>query len=314
MTQVGELMNVVAGMDEKWECPFSHDPVQNDHDNDFAGDGGTLGDRLKAGQSTSRNSQYGGGVVLDSEPDPREQKGHPLNKADNPLPVNLIWNDLPRPWPVTCAAHHLIPSGDALAKTGLLEWLIKKGTTAEAGTKTGSLKSVNGKVDNNVGYDVNGAENGVWLPGPYAMRGIWTTFTAETEPEDDPGGAGGGGEGPTETHPAQFEYAVVAMRKAKAQFHDAHRPYSKFVLDALNLLAARMREITETAECEKCRDKIKNSGPPAPYSLILRLNGVSKRLRGHLEGGPTGWTQHLWTSKWALEYMTNHSYQPPHNP
>jgi hypothetical protein len=313
MTQVGESVNVIAGTDEKWQCPFSHDPVQNDHDNDFAGDGGTLGERLEAGQSTSRNPQYGGGAP--KELDPRHQPGHALNKADNPLPVNLIWNDLPRPWPVTCAAHHLVPSGDALAKTALLEWLIKKGTTAQAGTKTGSLKTVNGKVDNNVGYDVNGAENGVWLPGPYAMRGIWTTFAAGTDAEDDPGGSGGAGmDGPAETHPAQFEYAVVTMKKARAQFHDAHRPYSKFVLDALNLVANKMREITDTAECEQCRDKIKNSGPPAPYSLIDRLNAISKRLRERLEGGPTGWKVNLWTSKWALEYMNNHDYHPPHNP
>ena len=316
MTELLESVAVIAGTEEKWPCPFSHDPTPKSHANDFIGEGSTLGGRLEAGEPTSRNPDYGGNAKLDAELDPRRRPGHPLNKDENRLPINLQWNDLVRPWPVTCAAHHLIPAQASLARSDLLPWLIDKSSpgTIKRGESTAN---VSGLVQNDVGYDVNGAQNGVWLPGPYAMRGIWTAFVSGVDSEDEPpadaGTAVSAGDGPPETPSSQFDYAVAAMRKARAQFHDSHVEYSKFVLEALNLVAAKMVHIKMTSSCDQCRDKLEKDGIPPPYSLIRRLDGIASRLRMRLEGTPTAWRRNLYTSGRALEYMKRPTHSPPHN-
>ena len=51
----------------------------------------------------------------------------------------------------------------------------------------------NGKISVDIGYSVNNAENGVWLPSNNAMRGQWTDKTSEFKvdyaKEVDGGGA-----------------------------------------------------------------------------------------------------------------------------
>jgi hypothetical protein len=315
--QAGEKVHVIAGTNPKWKCPFAHEPEQKDFTNDFAGSGKTLGGNLETGKPTSTNPpEFSGSPTLPVEKDPRHRPGHALNRALDPRPIKMTWNSRPLNWGVTCAAHHLLPSADGFKRSAIVPWLVKKGQTAQVGTKGRKLASFTGKVDNHVGYDLNGAQNGVWLPGPYYMYGVWTNFTSGLDPEDEvpPTGAPSGGEMMPEDYSSQLEYAVVAMRKANAQFHDSHRrPYSAFVVRVLNAIANKMQKIVDTAECPDCRAKIQNSGPPAPYSLILRLNASGGRLRNLLEGGPTGWKPNIITSKWALEYMKKPTYEPPNN-
>ena len=312
MTQILEKINVIAGTGGKWTCPFSHDADPKDYENDFIGHGKTLGDRLEHAQSTGRNPDYAASG-LQQELDPKHRPGHAMNRAVDRLPIYLVYNDLRRPWPVKCAAHHLLPGGASLSKSNLVPWLVKKGTTANAGSKKGKMRPHTGLVLNNVGYDVNGAQNGVWVPGNYAMRGIWRDFSVDEEDDDPEEGASEAGEDLSPS--SKFEYAVTAMRLANAQFHDAHeKPYSRFVLRALNAVAAKMKKIVEAPACEEgCKEKIEKFGPPPPYSLVLRMDAMAKRLRTLLEGGPLSWKPNIITSKFAMMYMNDPTYLPPNN-
>lgn len=60
-------------------------------------------------------------------------------------------------WPYILAPHHLIPGNGSLRKSDLYNHYMSK-----EGKDT--------KVLVNIGYDVNGSHNGVWLPGNYAIR------------------------------------------------------------------------------------------------------------------------------------------------
>ena len=64
--------------------------------------------------------------------------------------------------------HHLIPGNESLKKaTTLLPWIF--------GDK--------GKIENDIGYNVNNASNGVWLPSNNSMRGhsYWKSVPGEKE-------------------------------------------------------------------------------------------------------------------------------------
>lgn len=314
--EIGEVIAVaIAGTDEGWECPFSHEPEPGDHENVFVGTGTKLGKNMEAGKSTSNNKEYGGGDKVKADSNPGTRRGHTLNKAENPRPLTLMGSEgTESRYPLTCAAHHLIPAQASLAKSELLPWLIKKGETGTI--KSGkSTQKVPGEVDNHVGYDVNGAENGVWLPGPYAMKRIWAAFAGgddeEEEEPDTPEATEP--EGPVGASPeTQFDYAVAAMILADGQFHDSHPEYSKKVKDMLDKIAARLDAIAIPESCEKCAERIAEGGVPAPYTLITRLNGVSSRLRSFLEHTPEFWSEVLYTSKKALEYMNEPDHVPGH--
>ncbi len=319
MPQVGESVAVVAFGDEKWKCPFSHDDEQKDYRNIFIGRGTTLGKYMAKGKPTSNNPNYGKNERMVAEPDPREQKGHALNQKDHPRPVR-IWHDGElTEWPVTSAAHHLIPAQESLARSDLLKWMINKDKPGKI-KKGKSTETKNGTVENDIGYNVNGAQNGVWLPGPYAMQGIWASFLSFTDKEDEhPPRSGVQPKDRTallDNSDNQFDYAVAAMRIAFAQFHDRHVKYSKFVLLALNRLAAKLATtVTEIGGfCKECEEKVNDGKIPPPYSLIPRLNGVSSRLRGRLEGGPGGWRLNIFTSNRAFLFMKKPNCDPSRKP
>jgi hypothetical protein len=103
------------------------------------------------------------------------------------------------------------------------------------------------------------------------------------------------------------------MRKAKAQFHDAHPEYSKKVKEALNAVAAKIVQSSEPKFCDQCPEWKEGDKLPPPHYLINRLNGISKRLWFRVSGSPSSWHPDLYTSKKALEYMKKPGHKPPHN-
>jgi len=319
---IGELVTFVAHGADKWECPFPHnEPKYDDYPNEFMGSGSTLGDNMAARVSTSNNPKVS--LNPDANIKPAERPGHKLSKLpgepvehwrpvqlENPYHAGRIDR-----WPVTCAAHHLIPAQASLRDSALLGYLIKQGkpdkvkTSKRQYTKDGYLLA-------SVGYNVNGAENGEWLPGPYAMRGVWSAFNAFPDEEDEnpPDDSGLSPDAAMPEDPStQFDYAVVTMKKAWGQFHDAHPDYSKVVKLALNTIAAKMVESSDAAFCEECPDRKEDDPLPPPHYLLARLNGISKRLWFRVSGTPSSWHPDLFTSKKALEYMNRPSHKPDHN-
>lgn len=171
---------------------------------------------------------------------------------------------------VLAAAHHLIPGNAALKKSDLF--------------KSSKYLWTDGRSGGNIGYNVNSAANGRWLPGNYAVR-PWST-----KGED-----------------FKKKYAHAAMKAYQAQFHDAHDSYSKFVRRVLDKIHDKL-EATESILCPESKKKgstqrAPESDPPF-YDLVPRLHTISGRMRGLVTGDPKKfWRRNVHTSRFALDLM-----------
>ena len=322
MTQLGEAVAIGMVDADETACPFDHDNVDPPIvKNDLIGKGGTLAGRMKAGMSTHlyepmRSEQP---KVLN----PREIATHHFfNKAKVVvIAATDTANDAihVHTYPVTCAAHHLIPAQESLKESPLLAYMVKKGDTE-------SLKDASysdGLVWADVGYDVNGAENGINLPGSYAVGGgrgglgLWTgNDDAPDLEEEDPADSNNDPASPELTGKLnevsdtnrKWLYVSQAMRLSPGQFHDRHQDYSAFIQDVLSQIHANMvvleRQKIVDSSCGKCKDrksKINELGVPTPFGLVGRLNAVALRMRPFLQG--VIWRPNIYTSKWGRAYM-----------
>lgn len=150
-----------------------------------------------------------------------------------------------QPLPVTCAAHHLIPGNAALKASSILE-----------------LLRVDGPGEGNIGYNVNKATNGVWLPGNYALRGKWS------------GTLQGGVD--------RLDYVRSCMVKY-GQFHDSHTKYSEEVVKALDAIAGKYNSLLAST-CPSCEndDKAKDA-KVSLFLLVGRIDWLSNTLRGYVQ-------------------------------
>lgn len=174
---------------------------------------------------------------------------------------------------VSVAAHHLIPGNASLKESNLFkseEYLWKEG-----------------KAKGNIGYNINAAPNGEWLPGNYGVR---------------PWGSGG----------ASFqnnwrigprEYAFAAIEAWGAQFHDAHEIYSSFLISTLDEIYDKL-EANKTLWCPKAKKKKPNPEERNPlYVLVSRLNTISARMKRMLILPTQNWKKNIYTSGFSLKYM-----------
>ncbi len=169
---------------------------------------------------------------------------------------------------ITVAAHHLIPGNASLKKSQLF--------------RSEEYLWLDGKKKGNIGYNVNAAENGVWLPGNYAIDGWSGKLDSFKE-----------------------QYAQSAIERWRAQFHDAHEAYSEFVLEAL----AKVYEKIENVYCVACpqaREQKKKPSPeerPPLRALVARLNTISARMRRMLVAPTMNWKKNIYTSSRSLRFM-----------
>ncbi len=176
-------------------------------------------------------------------------------------------------FPGSVAAHHLIPGNAALKGSKLF--------------KCKKYLWLDGKAEGNIGYNVNSAPNGVWLPGNYAVR---------------PWGPEGAGFLAT-TGLAPQEYAFAAIEKWNAQFHDAHELYSNFVKDVLDKIYSKL-QASRDLWCPEAKKKDPEPGERNPlYVLVSRLNTVSARMRRMLIFPTSNWKKNIFTSRFSLRYM-----------
>jgi hypothetical protein len=321
MTQVGELVKVGAIDEDDTDCPFDHEaPKPPNVENDLVGVGGTLARRLKGAKGTHLYAKIKDDFPVGPILNPKHRSGHPFSKKDVvAIKVKDGKKEYTHKYPVTCAAHHCIPAQEALKESPLLAYMVKKGEKEELkdDTYTGSI------VWSDVGYDVNGSENGIYLPGSYAVgggrggMGVWgpTDDEDEDEPEDpedlipDPrSNELTGTMYEVDDDNRCWQYVRQAMRLCPGQFHDRHEDYSIFVQGVLkkiftNYEALNRKKIDDT-KCKKCKDRkdlIKKHGVPTPYGMVARLSVVSDRLKGFLNGST--WRINVYTSMWARAYM-----------
>jgi len=312
----------------KWDCPFPHDKkTWPTCANDFQGVGTTLGESLESGKQTIHDNNPEKGSAPDKVPKPSADKNMP-SLYNIPRPIALGGLE-PPDLPLICAAHHLIPAQASLRGSKVVKYLYQGSAKFNAPGKKGkTVTKGGGKLEANVGYDVNGSQNGVWLPGPYALRKkkgkklagprVRTlrrkkrTVLAEMieDPEaEDVVDETKGGEEPDGTKSLQelrvsyyLLYSIAAMLHVKAQYHDAHGKYSKFVLKCLNAIATELNDLAYKGLCDECPKRKKGDKLPPPYELVNRLNDVSNRLKSFLSGPPGGWRPNVWTSSMSVEF------------
>jgi len=181
-------------------------------------------------------------------------------------------------WPYTVAAHHLIP-GNASLKGSQLDrrYMTKGGKT--------NLRGQSVTIKENIGYNINGAHNGVWLPGNYALTagalkeivGVaqkWSRYSRSNE-----GWAA--------------DYIAGSCKVAGGMFHDTHSTYSRAVRAWLNKIATMLDH--HLSACEVCAENSKEGSIPPPYQIKTRLYGVSTFLRMRTQAHPSRWSRNLVT-------------------
>lgn len=163
---------------------------------------------------------------------------------DNPLKPGHSTKIVP-------AAHHCIPGEASLAKASTLHVFMRKGGQYN--------------LESDIGYNVNSRENGVWLPGNYAVREDNDEFDRKT----------------WTLHAPAFQKAYVrsAMQTASGKmFHDAHRKYNGKVLGTLNGIASKLCK-PDKKKCPICNQPLHKGMTRPPFGLVKRLDFVSNEHR-----------------------------------
>jgi hypothetical protein len=151
------------------------------------------------------------------------------------------------------AAHHLLPGNASVNKAKALHNYMVWGGKNDLGFK------------GPIGYDINSADNGVWLPGNYAVRKD-TDFKKNWSKFKDP---------------FKNAYARAAMKNSgNLQLHDAHPKYNSNVLKTLLDIAKKLDQLRlkDPTKCPLCGADRKGKLDP-PYGLVGRLNSLSAEHR-----------------------------------
>ncbi|TWU40596.1 AHH domain-containing protein [Novipirellula artificiosorum] len=289
MTQLGET--VAFGMigDDEIECTFSHDK-KGKVSNKLSKNATTLGSRMESGTSTRLWKQDGDDY---SEATNKEAALEQIKVKEcddrNGVDVRLDGGETIN-LPFSVAAHHLIPTKASFTKSSVMKYV--------------SASASGSKIESDIGYDVNGSENGLWLPTHHGLSSEMGSKGSRKLPGESKKVSYGSvsKEGGGQVASFVTLYTSAVMEQTKRQFHDGHPNYSSFVTGCLNKVAAAIAKASEN--CQKCNESDGDKSP-APYMLVRRLNGVSQRLVTYLVGDPSGWRPPLFTSPHAELYCVN---------
>lgn len=201
-------------------------------------------------------------------------------------------------------AHHAICGNEVLGDERELEqYLVKQGKKT---TKGGAGLLMPGDV----GYDVNSAENGIWLPSvPYMF--MWSKKKTPEEWWGDQ--TGWNRKHPRRkqrqslTEDEKEEIAFAVMEAVQRQFHkgphgsvgEPHNNYVKMAIDRLRQVTAFVTHFAEV--CPMDDDGEPKTDPPyyPPFGVIALLNALSLNLKKELQGPPESWNYFI--SEFALE-------------
>jgi hypothetical protein len=191
--QLGESVNIGIMPDQEDEvtCPFSHDQERLELKNQLGGIGTTLGNNLKSGKGIQTAAAAGYDFTsCDTIADPRDRQEDAVKVIAIIVNGEVVTNnDYPIPYPLTCAAHHLIPAQESLKGHKILKFMCKSGENQDfRNSKNVVPAAVAGSlVWGNIGYNINGGQNGAWLPGNYAVGagaggiGLWIESSKSKE-------------------------------------------------------------------------------------------------------------------------------------
>jgi hypothetical protein len=125
MSELGEMVGVVADVDDQWDCPFEHRPMTHDKENFMP-------------PPETKNNAKTLGTNLETE-----------SKRVENIPVRFQCHNVKYSEEVQFTPHHIIPGNESWPSSTLFKWVAES----------------EGLICKDIGYDVNAASNGVDLPG-----------------------------------------------------------------------------------------------------------------------------------------------------
>jgi hypothetical protein len=195
---------------------------------------------------------------------------------------------------VQYAPHHLIPGNESLKGSAVVPFMGDAGSTSEYAAGQPSKIKDGGFI----GYDVNSAPNGEWLPSPYAlsMRNDWP---AERDVEVLKRRMGLDFREITEEFKAA--YVAAAIEGSGRQFHMRHKKYSIKVQAILDAVGQRLRLMSVNGICPVAKASKSRDGKfDPPYGLVARLDVLSRNLRRLVAGSI--WRPPLYADSRTKEY------------
>jgi hypothetical protein len=218
----------------------------------------------KLGANLESGSQGAAGTVIDppspATPQPKIEEDSILVDGTG---TKYAAASASKRYPYTVAAHHIIPGNASLRDSAVYKYMVK--------SASGS------KVKKNIGYNVNGAHNGIFLPGWYGIRKKTSPDGSKWSELDDSW---------------RKEYVGSVVIRTGRQFHDSHTKYNQHVKGILDSLAVLIE--LHMIFCDDC--KADNEKKPPFYPLKVRLYSLSAMIRSLLTGHPMNWKPCLMTS------------------
>jgi hypothetical protein len=301
MTQLGESIDpedVLSTEDHNEKtCPWHQkiqgqgsemeEPIPDDDAPDAipANEGGKLGKNLTAAGDTTPDAKsvtisYEKGSKLRYKAGRKTKTVQTYHESDDDAEYDLQY-----------APHHLIPGNESLKNSGVVPFM---------GDKS-SVKKYSGgshiKKNQFIGYDVNSAKNGVWLPSPYALsnKNGWPAEQGmdvlKRRPNIDL----------SETEDFKDAYVAASITESgNLQFHMRHVDYSDYVRKTLDAIAEKLAGMA-SGNCPIAAMSASEDGQfDAPYGLVGRLNVLSANLKRHLIGKI--WREPLFTDELTKKY------------
>ena len=290
MTEIAEVIAMFFPKNFEWKCPHVHDKVKypaadedldaEEEDEEKAAEGqihDTKNSSKKLRTSLGETTAPKGTMTVDQEPDGEYSHGTGKKRT--------------KAFAYSSAAHHEIPGNDGLKASLIVSWVSK---SPPADPESGAARDK--KIVENIGYNVNGDHNGIWLVGSYAVRGGANCPEGVTW-------------GQIKDTKFQESYVRSAILTTGQQFHDTHKKYSAKVVKHLDTVALQMDK-TNKHFCDECKEAVQNGDLlPPPYWLRDRLATFSAWCGGKLVGTTksqwklaAGWcTTDNW--KYVLEKM-----------
>jgi hypothetical protein len=279
MSQIGEAV-AKSGLGSVGKCPFSLPPEEEDpepENEDYAWDdrlsmataqansAGKLGSNCESASPGASGSWN----VLGADP-PRYQAPQVDTARNDGGEVKVRAKE----FPYTVAAHHLIPGNASLFSSRFFKSYMKKDGRMEVETPDGDMTF---QVSHNIGYNVNGSHNGVWLPGSYAIvkggdHPDGSSWKALNSPDGDIAWC--------------HSYMAAVAKKAGGQFHDSHTNYNTNAKKILDEYAVKLG--AHQVKCKPCREAAGKKLPP-PYTAKAKLYKLSQYFRTQTTRAPSGW-------------------------
>ncbi|NVJ21930.1 MULTISPECIES: AHH domain-containing protein [Myxococcus] len=200
------------------------------------------------------------------------------------------------------APHHLIPGNESLKGTSVVPFMGDENCIADYKKSMSSYI----KAGYSIGYDINAAENGEWLPSPYALSNCneWPAdlgLKYLKKRKDELIGE--------ETEAFKPAYVAAAIEASGGrQFHMRHMRYSEKVTEILQAIGERLAVMADDScpLAKKSKAKDVDEFDP-PLGLTARLHSLSQNLRGLLT--KSVWRPPLYTDSLTQEYADEMVHQ-----